>query len=377
MTFAPALLSSVQKEDLCRQLLIEFGADHIRHNERKAELTHGCMVSGYHQDQRQHPTASLNYEKLTFKCLGCGASGGLLWFISVCRKCSEHEARNWLSKATGSGAEGLPLTTLLRLFDSLYGERKTPPPIPVFSERILEPWDLIHPYMTDGVPELGIEGRNIPVDTINHFRVGYDPKSDRITLPHFWEGKLVGWQSRRLGPRGEKYLSSPDFPRESTIFNYHSRSPLRGFIPEIKTPGSGPGTRPPVSSSSIVVVESMMSVLKHHHALAMEATFGASITDRQISLLRSHPHVIFWLDNDEAGWRALEGSKTSPGAAQLLEAHTRVSIVDSPYAADAGDLTTEVALRLVSSAIPHTVWRRPERLLCHRCEETAHEGTCS
>jgi DNA primase len=365
MTFAPALLSPVQKEDLCRQLLIEFGAENIRHNERKAELTHGCMVSGYHQDQRRNPTASLNYEKLTFKCFGCGASGGLLWFISVCRRCSEVEARLWLSKATGSGSEGLPLTTLLRLFDSLYGQRSKPQPMPTYSERTLEPWDFVHPYMTEGAPDLGFEGRGIPVETLNHFRIGWDPEADRIVLPHFWGGKLVGWQTRRIAGDSVKYLSSPDFPREETIFNYHPKRPA---------PGPYTGDQ---AGSAIVVVESMMSVLKHHHAIPMEATFGASITERQAVLLRAHEHVILWPDNDEAGWKAMEGNKTTPGVPQRLEAHTRVSIVDSPYAEDAGGLPTELALHLVATAVPHVVWKRPKILLCHRCEKTAHRGECS
>jgi len=375
-TFEPALMPDSEKEALCRSLLEEFGVSDIRANER-GELQHACLVSSYHTDQDRNPTASLNYKKLTYHCLGCGASGGLLWFIATCRGGASSEARKWLAKATGTDGEVQNLSDLLRYFDSIYESKQTGrSPIPKYSDRILDPWQGIHPYLTDGVPELGIEGRGISEENLLHFRVGYsehfplgDKKtSERIVIPHFWKGDLVGWQTRRLDSRDgtAKYLASPDFPKDSTLFNYDPKRKKAG------------------------IVESMLSSIKHYHALPLEATFGASITERQVRLMERHETVVLWLDNDKAGWDALEGryedikrggkvvgrKLVQEGLGSLLGRSLNVLVVDNPYAADAGDMTTEDAVALYEAAIPYGAWERPEVLYCYRCKEVAHEGPC-
>lgn len=375
-TFEPALMPDSEKEALCRSLLEEFGVSDIRAN-GQGELTHACLVSDYHTDQARNPTASLNYKKLTYHCLGCGASGGLLWFIATCRHESSADSRKWLAKATGTGGEVQNLSDLLRYFDAVYEVKSSAhAPIPKYSERVLEAWQGLHPILMDGAPDLGIPGRGIPEENLRHFKVGYaehfpiseDKTSERIVIPHFWKGDLVGWQTRRLdgGDGTPKYLSSPDFPKDTTLFNYD---------PTRKKAG---------------VVESMMSSMKHYHAIPLEATFGASVTQRQIRLLERHETVVLWMDNDKAGWDAVEGryedierrgkvvgqKLVQEGLGDILGRSTNVLVVDSPYAADAGDITTEDAVALYEEAIPYGVWKRPTVLYCYRCKGVAHEGRC-
>lgn len=346
--FEPAMVPLSIKEELCESLLEEFGAISIRNKPTRQELTHGCLV-GSHSDQLRNPTASLNYEKLTYKCLGCKAQGGILWLITKVRSCTWEEARAWLEQATGTGKTLMPLSRLLEFYDALYADKKTLPPIPVFAESVLDPWTDggVHPYFAE---------RHIPEDTALRFRLGYDRSQDRIVIPHFWKGQLVGWQTRE--PRkttGDmaKYLSTDEFPREQTIFNY---DPKR---------------------RSAVVFEAPMSVLRHAHRLPVEATFGASITDRQIKVLGAHcEKLILWLDNDEAGWKALEGSKDNPGVIQRASKYGAVWVVDSPFSGDPGEVDTDTAEALIDSAVPASVWRRPASLACPRCFMAFHEGGC-
>src|SRR5205814_1612981 len=139
------------------------------------------------------------------------------------------------------------------------------------------------------------EGRHIPADTLMKFNVGYGEfklmvgddfvKSERIIIPHFWKGDLVGWQTRRLNKRDgtPKYSSSQDLPKDATIYNYYG------------------------AAKPAVVVESPMSVLsKVHCHPGIEATFGAKVTDRQLELLSRHSETTLWFDNDDAGWEATE-----------------------------------------------------------------------
>jgi DNA primase len=335
--FEAAMLPTDEKERLCKSLLQEFGARNVRHG-ADGELIHSCVLPfGLHKHGDSHPSASLNYKKLVYNCQGCENAGGLLWFIGVCRGVEGPEARQWLNKQTGIGEEQ-DLSVLLAYFDEVYAKRPEVVPIPKLSERVLEPWMFIHPYMT--------EIRGIPEETLVNFKVGYGnllvPKDDtrvyseRIVIPHFWQGDLVGWQSRRLLDDGTaKYISSPDFPKYVTLYNHD------------------PKARP-----IAVVVESPMSVLSKCHVGAnMVATFGAKVTDRQCRLLGLHRAILLWFDNDDAGWRATRrvGEFCSP--------YTQVLVVNSPYAADPADLDDATFVDLVDDTTPYHLWEQPKELV--------------
>ena len=208
--------------------------------------------------------------------------------------------------------------------------------IPQMSARTLTPWLKLHPWVT--------ETRRVKAEVAMAFQVGYGVfrvplgeefvQSHRIVLPHFWKGNLVGWQTRRLTDDGTpKYLSSADFPKDLTLFNYQ--------------PGK-----------DVVLVESMLSVLtKHHIDPTIEATFGAKITDRQLELLSNHRTITLWMDNDSAGWKATHA------VARRIERYCPVFVVPSPYAADVGDLDDETYLELLSKKIPYALWQQPEELI--------------
>jgi hypothetical protein len=382
-TFEAALLSDASKRAMCQELLEEFGAKIHRINDKNGEMVHGCLISPQlHRDQDRNPTASLNYRKLAYNCLGCGASGGLLWFIATCRGETSSDARRWLEETAGLGGQVMELEALLRFLDHVY-ERPAAVPVPTYSDRVLAPWSFIHPYFT--------EGRGIPQETVLKYRLGWDEATDRVVLPHFWRDQLVGWQTRKLPPEwravpwdpkpprpdGEpvfdlhsgapgspKYHSSPDFPKDSTIFNY---SP----------------------SSSTVVMEAMLSALKHEHAFHSEAVFGAKVPETQLKRLVKHDEVVLWMDNDTAGWRAVlglpqekptkerpEGRERTPGMAELLAQYVPVRVVDSPFQQDPAELPTDVALDLRRGAVPWSLWEPPRVLRCFHCDRKAHEGPC-
>ena len=337
------LMSDMEKEQLCRTLLAEFGVTTITRVSDKGEMIHSCCLPfGQHRNGDRNASASLNYRLLTYNCLGCGNSGGLLWFIATCRGTSSEDAREWLGKQTGIGDEQ-DLAALLAYFDAVWNpQRVERPPLPKMDPKVLEPWKLVHPWLT--------EVRRIPVETIVSFSVGYAEayrlpvyedgqiarwqSSERIVIPHFWKGNLVGWQTRRLTQDGtDKYISSPDFPKDTTIMNYDPRRPA-------------------------LVVESPMSVLsKYHRCPIIEATFGAKVTDAQIRLLSEHSRVILFFDNDEAGWHATER------VGEALLPYSDVWVIDNPYNADAADLDDDTFATLVADPVPYSMWKRPSHLL--------------
>lgn len=324
------LLPDDQKEMLARSLLAEFGVTHVRPG-GDGELIHGCVLPfSNHTDQDRNPTASLNYKKMVYSCLGkCQAGGSLIWFVGVMRGTSGAEARKWLADQTSFSDEE-SLSTLLTFFDQVYSkESRAEPPIPYLDVKVLDPWLVIHPYMT--------EVRGVPEETIMKFKVGYGvlkvggQESHRIVIPHFWRGKLVGWQSRRLINDGTpKYQSTPDFPKDRSLYNFD-----QGAV-------------------SAVIVESPFSVLsKAHLAPHIEATFGASVTDRQMRYISIHRRVILFMDNDEAGWKATRK------LGDYLIRYSEVLVAPNEWSADPADMDDETYLALVEGAIPYALWSPP------------------
>jgi hypothetical protein len=334
--FDAAQLPDPEKERLCRALLAEFGANTITQINTKGEMIHSCILPfGLHPHGDRSASASLNYKKLTYNCFVCGG-GGLLWLIGTCRGTNAGDAQRWLQTEEGIGGVQ-DLSSLLGYFDALYEPRMRPPPMPKLAESVLTPWMFIHPYMT--------EIRHIPVETLAHFKVGYGRfeyeggiVSERIVIPHFFEGKLVGWQTRRLDPNDgtPKYKSSPDLPKDRTLFNYQRHA------------------------SQALVVESPMSVLSKHHwgatSTPIEATFGASVTQKQVMLLTKHRNVTLFFDNDQAGWNATRV------VGEMLLPYCSVWVANNPWAADPADLNDNDFLHVLREAVPFSLWEKPDRL---------------
>lgn len=338
--FEPTLAPLKIKEQLCRDLLEEFGAVSIRRRYDRNELIHGCLVGTDHTDQDRNPTASLNFEKLTYRCLGCQAKGGILWLIATVRRCTWDEARSWLNTATGSGGQLMSLAQLLEFHDALYTPVVARHAMPRHDPEILAPWlNASHPYFAQ---------RGILQGTAEAFRLGYDPVEDSAIIPHFWKHELVGWQKRRLSGDGPKYVSTEGMPKDSTLFNYDAKA------------------------VHAILVESPMSVLRHAPEVHMEATFGAGVTDRQVKLATAHyERLILWMDNDKAGWNATRSiiERASP--------YCPVWVVDSPFEGDPGDLSpVEARFVLDEFTIPATQWREPRVLYCRKCLVPAHKGSC-
>lgn len=351
------------KQEFCLNLLEEIGADKINLREERGEIIHACALP-WHSEKR--PSASLNFKKMTYRCLGCDSKGGILWFICTVKGLDGPEARNWLSEESGLGGKEFRLGPLLQFLDSVFANDRKPSTSVVttrYSERALDPWSGIYPGLTTGVPDLGITGRGIPEENLREARVGWDMEGNRVVIPHFWKGNLVGWQARRIIDDDvlypEKYKSTPDFPRDRTL-----------YLPQAEKP-----------TKRLVVVESPMSVLRHMHHLPIGGTFGFALSDAQLALLKWYPEIIFWVDNDPAGWKTVEGSWDekglwSPGPAHWLESYSTVRVVPSDWVGDPAEIDEETAEDLVEAAVPLSIWERPKILRCMACREP-HGGPCA
>lgn len=344
--------------DLCMGLLEQAGASKVKLVEHRGEIN-CCCIMPWHPET--HPSASVNFDRLTYHCSGCSTSGGLYWLTQTILGGDYEAARNWLGTAGFGGGED-NLQSMLNFLDALdesYAKGTVRAPMPRYSEKVLEPWDQIYPGLTEGVPDLGIVGRGIPEENLRRAKVGWDMKKDRVTIPLWVDGALVGWQSRRIVDDGSaKYLNTPDFPRDKAILGL------------------------PTDRRRVIVVESPMSYLKHLHHAPVACTYGAGITPQQIGLLKWFDEVTFATDNDPAGWKAIEGwindeGDYVPGAAFTLTAYTKVSCWEYDWYADAADFDDDTFEKIDAERVPFAIWTKPTGTLrCWRCKQP-HTGECT
>jgi hypothetical protein len=353
--FEASLLDPNTKKQLCLDLLGEIGARNVRNPRSDGEIIHSCPLPfGAHRNGDSNPSASLNFKRLTFNCLGCGAQGGLLWFIATMRGDDTFDgARQWLGEQTGIGGHLLEAHKLQEILESIFAQQdEKPGPLHVYPESTLKPWTFprAHPYMTHQGNFGSIKCRGIPEENCQRFRIGYAekypmgfsinertgerverPPQERIVIPIFWDGKLVGWQARALDPADSpKYKNSVDCPRDRVLYGW---------------PGKG---------QDVVLVESPMSVLRHCHHQPMVASFGKQLTERQLRILQGARSVTVWFDSDTAGWSGTQH------AIDELKGYLPIRVVNWPYRdADPADIDDHTVASRIKDAVPWLTWKKP------------------
>ncbi len=322
-----------------KSVLEHYGAKNII--EQGDELIHSCLidkVTQHHKHGDSSPSASLNSSDLLYNCWSYGG-GDVLWFIQEMEGCDRYDALHILTQFIEDTDQ--PSKSIIETLKEIFGRgEEASAPIPRYNNILLEPWLAIHPYMT--------EVRGFNESTLQRFAIGYDEEYAQIVIPHYWKGKLVGYQKRRLdcpewpmtplvddkGQHIPKYKNSTGFPKDKTLYNYDNVVE-RGF-------------------TSVVVVESVMSVLRaeswvdegHEEWGNTICTFAAKTTPTQINILQQFDEIILMLDNDPAGWG---------GTVKLyngLKDFCRIKIVDMPVDVDLGDMDLPDAVIAKASARP-------------------------
>lgn len=305
--------SAIEYADIHRRIdpqavLDHYGADNQREElnaDGSREIIHSCLidrVDPHHQNGDQNPSAACNLDKKTWVCYSyvdpdTGKSGyDMLHLIMKMEGKKEPRdvielVRTFMDDVTSPTVEGR-VAKLRRLLAPK--ESVGPTVIRPYSERVLASWAYAHPYLDE---------RGIDLDTASRLHIGYDPEENRITIPHWWNGRLVGWQKRAIPDRpGQwpgtvpplpKYRNNPGFPKSETLYRMDAaRAAQSAGLPS--------------TGGAVVVVESPFSAIKAE-ALGLSgvvATFGAKITDCQVDILKDCDKLVVWMDDDDAGARA-------------------------------------------------------------------------
>lgn len=341
------LYHSIRRRLDVRQVLEHYGAQNCTESvSDKGEtwITHSCLldrVEPHHSNGDAHPSAWVCVETGTY-CCATYWTGGLFHLIQKLEGVADLED---IMPIVGKLLSGHKDTAEIKqAIEKLFSQNVYSVEVPTYDERALKPWLKTHPYVLS---------RGISHETCKLLHIGWDEKENRIVFPHWWEGKLVGWQKRAIppippspirpiawpptNPQFPKYRNSPGFPKSQTIYGYD------WVI----------GTCLPVT-----VVESPMSVAKAYELRLGHtvATFGAKVSKNQIQLLREFPQVNVWFDDDSAG---------QSGCLKIVEGlHrlTQVRVVTPDKGRDLGDYNdVEEVCRKLEEAESAVMWLSKNR----------------
>lgn len=282
----------------------------------RGEDTGHCLdLWGLHNNGDTTGKFSINRERRVFNCWVCGG-GSLLSLAMAFLDKNDQEAVEWLYQFT-SVVDQTDDDFMSEIDHLLAKRNRAEAVLPYFNENVILNWMLWHPWF---------EKRGISTEVHKRYRLGYNENSRRLSskgthegesiiFPHYWKGRLVGWQERWLGDRPKwlpKYTNTGGFPRKETLFGYEDVYFAKG---------------------PIVVAESVPTVLfLKSIGIPSIATFGSSVSDEQIRLLRGcQQGLIFAPDNDGAGVHFLER------LIDHLSAYVRTGFIEPPDT-DGGDL---------------------------------------
>lgn len=271
-----------------------------------------------------------------YNCWACGG-GSLLSLAMELYDYDVDEATRWLYQFCETDARS-DAEFVDDFMDAFRDVEKRVATLPYFNDRVLE-------RFAPSVPASFLIGRGISAGTAEDYNVRYGEAINRpspfkgryadeedyvgpgVVFPHYWQDRLVGWQTRWLeDERPEwvpKYTMTGDFPKETTIYGWD----------KVQT------------SEAVVVVESVPTVLfLASCGYSAVATFGSNVNDAQMRLLRRFPMVVLAADNDkpskESGTPA--GIKWRKNLTDYLKNYTQVMWVPlvgrNGSGADLGDL---------------------------------------
>jgi DNA primase len=293
------------------------------------ELIHSCPLPlGMHKNGDRNPSASLNKETLLFNCFTCGG-GSVIWLVQNCLNVSKEQAISILKEEVAD-LKVISTEDFIKKIEDVFDHHQLASlDIPVYSENLLKRWQGECDYLTvRGVSEAvqremrtGVE-RNRPEISKSSGEES-TVLVDRVVLPHFMNGKLVGWVARKINDVNgvPKYRNSKGFPRGSWLYNLDNN----------------------LHTNEVFVVESPMSVLvlKSRGIDNVVATFGAKVDKQQIALLRDFERVNIFMDGDDPGRMATEHLIES------LSPYTKLGVIET---ADDEDPATLMEVPEVVSA---------------------------
>lgn len=283
-----------QHADFAR-VLADYGLELSKDGTRPDQ--HKCLCP-FHEDTK--PSLKVNTAKNIYHCFACEAKGNVLDFVMAMDDIGIRPAAKkvavlcGISPAPGGtvgNAKGKPTKSAAK---ARQAKPETPAPTAAADEEPPHNAPLTFTLQLTQPPALlaWLETRGIDANAIKTFGLGQVSKrsksiGERLAIPiHNEAGELIAYCGRHIGEElpedTPKYVLPKGFHKDIEIFNLH---------------------RLPVEPVYVVLFESYFSVMRHADNLQCISTFGRSISEAQIALLKDTgcKRVLIAFDGDEPG----------------------------------------------------------------------------
>lgn len=269
-------------------------------SKRGDEIQFSCPFPEHAHGDR-NPSSSINTENGKYNCFSCGRKGTLVNFIADIEGVSWTVANRWMEDSYGE--EINKDNTLKKLIQSLTREKKPERKKEVvISDKHIAAfsvdWDKAYEaYKEKRLPKkLAFPfKRHFRPETLHCFQIGYDTRTDRITIPiKNLAGELVGFKGRAS--------SSTDLPRYKALGD--KRGSRYGF-PTCKVHKYVWGLNS--ADPDVIIVEGEFDAiwLRQNGWKGAIAIGGSNPSSEQITAIKSFcQSALLLLDPDEAGRKA-------------------------------------------------------------------------
>lgn len=303
----------------------------IKSDDSGNDIGHCPDIWGLHKNGDTTGKFAIHREKKIYNCWVCGG-GSFLSLAMEFKNVGEAEATEWLYRFVSEDAISDESFTeeIERLLatDTEAYERSA---LPYFNQRVLDGLQPAYDWASEKL---------INPDIVDRMAIKEDPSRTRgnyegpaIVLPHYWQGRLVGWQERWLDKDRPqyvpKYTNTSDFPRESTLYNYDWS----------------------MFGQEVVICESVPTTLVLLSlGIPSMATFGSNVTSEQMKLMRRCTEgIIIAPDNDSPGIKYIES--LYEGLDEYIPLKVTEPVGEEGTGSDLGDLDDpEDILRVVKAA---------------------------
>lgn len=228
--------------------------------------THYLVFCPFHYNKNT-PACEIDKEKGLFLCFACGERGTLLDLVMRTTNRNYFEA----SRVISTAAKSIDFASRIEKDIQVREE---------FIQFDLELINRLHNDLLTSDRAINyFKGRNIEIDAIKKFKLGYSPKQDMVTVPVYSHTDIcVGFVGRSI--EGKSFKNSTGLPRNKVLFNLNN-----------------------VKFKDIVIVESSFDAIRLWQLnIPAIATLGANIGKNQVNLLNKYSNkLILAMDQDEAG----------------------------------------------------------------------------
>lgn len=258
-----------------------------------------CIFPENHSNGDTTGKFAIHPEKKVYNCWVCGG-GSLLSLVMELNSWDSETAEEWLFQFAGEAGPKSDVKFLDEFMNSFpaQGSKNTVVSLPWFNPRVLEKWNYawtrkVSPNIADpkAIERYGVRFADEafkPAPRNGKFSEDDPYTGPAIIWPHFWNERLVGWQTRWLDDNRPKWVSkwtnTVDFPRDETLYGWDR-----------------------LEHDDILVCESAKTVVfLSQFGISALGTFGDTVSDVQLKHLRRFDRIYLAPDNDPAGQKWLD-----------------------------------------------------------------------